>query len=206
MAESIGTAYVQILPTTTGIANKITASLAPQMNSVGTAIGARMGNGMGNKLSQVLKEKSATAGMQSGSIIGSKLKGAIVGAGIGTALFGVFKTAISEGGKLQQSVGGIETLFKSSAGKIEKYASGAFKTAGLSANDYMETATTFAASLVSSVSGNTAKAAKTANMAITDMADNSNKMGTSMDSIQYAYQGFAKQNYTIEQECLMSAA
>ena len=170
MSESIGTAYVQILPTTTGIGNKISTALAPQMNAVGT---------------------------QSGSIIGSSLKHAIVGAGIGTALAGVFKTAISEGGKLQQSVGGIETLFKSSAGTIEKYASGAFKSAGLSANDYMETATTFAASLVSSVSGNTAKAAKTANMAITDMADNSNKMGTSMGSIQYAYQGFAKQNYTM---------
>ena len=88
-------------------------------------------------------------------------------------------------------------MFKDSAGTVEQYASQAYKTTGLSANAYMEQATSFAASLVSSLGGDTAKAAESANTALTDMADNSNKMGTSMESIQMAYQGFAKQNYTM---------
>lgn len=104
---------------------------------------------------------------------------------------------ISEGAKLQQSLGGVETLFKSSAGKVKKYANDAFKTAGLSANDYMENVTSFSASLISSMGGDTAKAAKVANMAMVDMSDNANKMGTNIGDIQNAYQGFAKQNYTM---------
>ena len=100
-------------------------------------------------------------------------------------------------GDYQQLTGGVETLFKDSAGIVEQYANDAFKTAGLSANDYMETVTSFSASLLQSVNGDTAKAAEYANTAIKDMADNSNKMGTGMDAIQNAYQGFAKQNYTM---------
>ena len=97
----------------------------------------------------------------------------------------------------EQLVGGVETLFKNSQDIVLKYADNAYKTAGLSANQYMETVTSFSASLLQSLDGNTAAAAEKANVAITDMADNANKMGTSMESIQNAYQGFAKQNYTM---------
>ena len=97
----------------------------------------------------------------------------------------------------EQLVGGVETLFKDSADVVEKYAANAYKTAGLSANQYMETVTSFSASLLQSLGGDTEQAAKVADMAITDMSDNANKMGTSMQSIQAAYQGFAKQNYTM---------
>lgn len=97
----------------------------------------------------------------------------------------------------EQLVGGVETLFKDSADTLVGYAEGAYKTAGLSANDYMETATSFAASLIQGLGGDTAKAVELTNLAITDMSDNANKMGTDMASIQAAYQGFAKQNYTM---------
>ena len=117
----------------------------------------------------------------------------IAAAGIGKA----FSAAISEGAALQQSLGGIETLFKGSADKVKGYANEAYKTTGLSANAYMENVTGFSASLLQSLGGDTNKAAETANMAMIDMSDNANKMGTSMESIQMAYQGFAKQNYTM---------
>ena len=97
----------------------------------------------------------------------------------------------------EQLVGGVETLFKDSSGKVMEYATDAYKTAGLSANEYMETVTGFSASLISSLGGDTEKAAEYANMAITDMSDNANKMGSDMASIQNAYSGFAKQNYTM---------
>jgi len=97
----------------------------------------------------------------------------------------------------EQLVGGVDTLFKDSSGTVQKYADNAFKTAGLSANDYMSTVTSFSASLIQSLGGNTGAAAELANMAIIDMSDNANKMGTDMGSIQDAYQGFAKQNYTM---------
>lgn len=118
----------------------------------------------------------------------------IAGAAITTY---VFKEAISEGAKLEQSIGGIETLFKDSSDKMMKYANDAYKTAGLSANDYMEQATSFAASLLQSLDGDTSKAADAANQAVIDMSDNANKMGTSIELIQNAYQGFAKQNFTM---------
>ena len=107
------------------------------------------------------------------------------------------KSAIEEYGEYEQLVGGVETLFKSSAGIVQQYAADAFQTAGLSANDYMNTVTSFSASLLQSLDGDTAAAAEKANLAITDMSDNANKMGTDMASIQNAYQGFAKQNYTM---------
>ena len=107
------------------------------------------------------------------------------------------KSAIGEYGEYEQLVGGVETLFKSSAGIVQQYAADAFQTAGLSANDYMNTVTSFSASLLQSLDGDTAAAAEKANLAITDMSDNANKMGTDMASIQNAYQGFAKQNYTM---------
>ena len=116
------------------------------------------------------------------------------GAAAVSALTGL---AINSYADYEQLVGGVETLYKTSADKVQQYASDAYKTAGLSANEYMNTATTFAASLVSSLGGDTEQAAELANTAISDMSDNSNKMGTAMSSIQDAYNGFAKQNYTM---------
>lgn len=118
----------------------------------------------------------------------SQLKDGIVSIG---------KAAYSEGAALEQSLGGVETLFKDNADTVKKYAADAFKTAGLSANDYMEQVTSFSASLLQSLGGDTAATAEAANQAIIDMSDNANKMGTSMDRITDAYQGFAKQNYTM---------
>lgn len=114
-----------------------------------------------------------------------------------TAISALTGLAISSYADSEQLVGGVETLYKTSADKVQQYAADAYKTAGLSANEYMNTATTFAASLVSSLGGDTEQAAELANTAISDMSDNSNKMGTAMSSIQDAYNGFAKQNYTM---------
>ena len=116
---------------------------------------------------------------------------------LGNALIDVGKQALTSYADYEQLVGGVETLFKDSAKEVQNYAAIAYKTAGMSANQYMETVTSFSASLLQGLGGDTARAAKVADMAIIDMADNANKMGTSIESIQYAYQGFAKQNYTM---------
>lgn len=116
-----------------------------------------------------------------------------VGKGVAKAV----KASIEGFGDYEQLVGGVETLFKNSSNEVVKYANNAYKTAGLTANEHMETVTSFSASLLQSLNGDTAKAAQVADMAITDMSDNANKMGTDMSSIQNAYQGFAKQNYTM---------
>ena len=118
-------------------------------------------------------------------------------AALAAAAIKLGKEVISAYADYEQLVGGVETLFKDSSGKVMEYANDAYKTAGLSANEYMETVTGFSASLISSLGGDTEKAAKYADMAITDMSDNANKMGSDMASIQNAYSGFAKQNYTM---------
>lgn len=163
-------AYVQIVPSAEGIQGKIT---------------------------EVLGGESSKAGDAAGQLLGKKLVGAVAkvisAAGIGKIL----AESIASGGALQQSLGGVETLFKDSADKVKSYAAQAYKTVGLSANAYMEQTTSFAASLLASVSHDTNAAAELANMAMVDMADNANKMGTDMQDIQNAYQGFAKQNYTM---------
>lgn len=150
-------------------------------------------DGIKGKLTSALGGEASAAGDSAGLSIGSAIKKAIAAAGIGTAL----KSAISEGANLQQSLGGIETLFKDSADIVIKNAQNAYKTAGLSANEYMESVTSFSASLLQGLAGDTNKAATVADMALTDMSDNANKMGTSMELIQNTYQGFAKQNYTM---------
>lgn len=122
---------------------------------------------------------------------------------VGGAVAGLTTKSIQAYADYEQLVGGVETLFKDSADVVMQYAENAYKTAGLSANAYMETVTSFSASLLQSLDGDTKAAAEKANVAITDMSDNANKMGTSMEMIQNAYQGFAKANYTIN---LMSAA
>lgn len=166
----LGKAYVQIVPSAQGIK----ASIQEVMG-------------------KPLEEQADNSGSTFGSMLISKIKGAITIAGIGKFL----SASLTEGGALQQSIGGIETLFGNSANVIKKAAQTAFKDAGVSANTYMEQTTSFAASLVSSCGGNTAKAAEIAKRAMVDMSDNANKMGTDLQDIQNAYQGFAKQNYTM---------
>ena len=123
--------------------------------------------------------------------------GAAAATAAATATAALVKSAVTAYSDYEQLGGGVETLFKDSASEVQKYAANAYQTAGLSANEYMETVTGFSASLLQSLDGDTKAAAEKANVAITDMSDNANKMGTSMESIQNAYQGFAKQNYTM---------
>lgn len=133
-----------------------------------------------------------------GSAVSTAVKASAAAVGAASAGVAALGTAcINAYADYEQLVGGVETLFKDSAETIHSFADNAYKTAGLSANEYMETVTSFSASLLQSLDGDTEKAAAAADLAITDMADNANKMGTAMESIQYAYQGFAKQNYTM---------
>lgn len=134
--------------------------------------------------------------LKSGLAVAAKAAAAATVAAAG-AVIALTKSAVENYGEYEQLVGGVETLFKDSAGTVEEYAKNAYQTAGLSANEYMETVTSFSASLLQSMGNDTAAAAKKADRAITDMSDNANKMGTDMQSIQNAYQGFAKQNYTM---------
>lgn len=163
-------AYVQIVPSAEGISGKLNNALGSEAGSAGDA-----------------------AGKVAGSSLVSAVKSILIAAGIGE----IIKSAFTEGAALEQSIGGIETLFKNSSNKVIENAKNAYMTAGLSANDYMESVTSFSASLLQGLSGDTDKAADIADMALTDMSDNANKMGTDMESIQNAYQGFAKQNYTM---------
>lgn len=133
-----------------------------------------------------------------GSIAKTGLKTVAVATGaVASAFAGIVTASVNARGEIEQSLGGVETLFKDSADKVIKNANKAFKTAGMSANEYMQNVTSFSASLLQSVAGDTNKAADIADMAMTDMSDNANKMGTSMEAITDAYQGFAKQNYTM---------
>lgn len=172
MADGIelGKAYVQIVPSAQGIKSALTEMFDEETDGLGEQTGQSIGQ----------------------ELIGT-LKKVIAAAGIGK----IISDSINMGGALQQSLGGVETLFKDSADTVKEYAAQAYRTVGLSANDYMKQTTSFAASLLSSVSQDTNAAAQLANMAMVDMADNANKMGTDMQDIQNAYQGFAKQNYTM---------
>ena len=123
--------------------------------------------------------------------------GAAAVAAAGTAIVAIGKQAIEQYADYEQLVGGVETLFKQSSDVVQQYAANAYKTAGMSANEYMNTVTSFSASLLQSLGGDTEAAAKYADMAITDMSDNANKLGTDMSLIQNAYQGFAKGNMTM---------
>lgn len=134
--------------------------------------------------------------LKSGLAVAAKAAAAATAAAAG-AVIALTKSAVENYGEYEQLVGGVETLFKDSAGTVEEYAKNAYQTAGLSANEYMETVTSFSASLLQSMGNDTAAAAEKADQAITDMSDNANKMGTDMQSIQNAYQGFAKQNYAM---------
>lgn len=149
--------------------------------------------GIQGRIRKELEPEADSAGSSFGGKMVGMIKKVIAIAAIGKAL----SASISEGAALEQSLGGIETLFKDSADKVKANAAKAYQTAGMSANDYMELTTSFSASLLSSLAGDTSKAADVADMAMVDMSDNANKMGTNMEDIKNAYQGFAKQNYTM---------
>ncbi|KAA9238573.1 hypothetical protein F6I34_07980 [Aerococcus tenax] len=166
----LGKAYVQIVPSAKGISGQIRNAIQPDMESTGES-----------------------AGQTLGSKLMSAAKKVLVAAGIGKAI----AASVMEGGRLEQSIGGVEKLFQGSADKVKNYAKEAFRTSGVSANQYMEQVTGFSASLISSLGGDTEKAADLANTALVDMSDNANTFGTSMTDIQNAYSGFAKQNYTM---------
>lgn len=166
MPGSLGTAYVQVIPTTRGIKGNLTKELNDAAGSAGDAAGSR---------------------------IGGAIKKAVLVAGIGDAI----RRSITAGADLEQSLGGVETLYGKHANIIIRNANNAWKNAGVSANDYMQQSTSFAAALLDSLGNDTRKAAKYADMAIMDMSDNANKFGTDISSIQMAYQGFSKQNYTM---------
>lgn len=144
------------------------------------------------KLGDIIKANLISEGIVAGiKGLGDAIKG------VGSAFIDLGKQAMASYGEYEQLVGGVNTLFGESGAKVQEYANNAYKTAGLSANQYMETVTSFSASMIASLNGDTAKASEISNRAIIDMSDNANKMGTSMESIQNAYQGFAKQNYTM---------
>ena len=167
---SLGTAYVQVVASAQGIKGSITNALSGE---------------------------ASTAGAKTGSLLAGKIKGALVAAGIGTALVAGFKSAIAETGALQQSyLGGLDTLYGNAADKAREYARAA-QEAGISQRSYSEQAVSFGAALKQAYGCDTTQALEAANSAILDMADNAAKMGTPLQSIQDAYQGFAKQNYTM---------
>lgn len=190
MAEENGTqlgkAYVQIVPSMQGLAAELRRAFGDSMpdgHRFGCSLGGKVVSGFGSTIKKgfALAAKAGIATISAAS------------AGIGA----IVKSSASAYADYEQNIGGIETLFKDNADTIVKYASEAYKTAGISANDYMQNVTSFSASLLQGLGGDTAQAAEIANEAMVDMSDNANKMGTDISSIQNAYQGFAKQNYTM---------
>lgn len=193
MATSVGSAYVSLMPSMDGFASKIGKEFGSQGNAAGKAFGDSMTVGIdggAKKSSGILTGLGTVAkGVATAALAGfTALTGAV------TAIGGAALSAYAD---YEQLVGGVDTLFGSASQTLQGYAAEAYKTCGMSANQYMTQATSFAASLVSSCSGDVAKAADYANMAMGDMSDNVNKMGSDMTDVQNAYQGFAKQNYTM---------
>ena len=190
MAEEKGTqlgkAYVQIVPSMQGLATELKKAFGESMpdgHKFGSSLGGKVVSGFGSTIKKgfALAAKAGVATISAAA------------AGIGV----IVKSSASAYADYEQNIGGIETLFKDNADTVVKYASEAYKTAGISANDYMQNVTSFSASLLQGLGGDTAQAAEIANEAMVDMSDNANKMGTDISSIQNAYQGFAKQNYTM---------
>ena len=172
MPTELGSAYVQIIPSARGIKGMI-----------GNELGAEM----------------PSAGRRAGNMLVTGLKTAVIGGAvaIGAGLGKTISSSLSQGGALQQSLGGVETLFKKNADMVKNYAAQAYRTSGVSANQYMENVTSFSASLISSLGGDTKKAAQLANTAMIDMSDNANKMGTDMEYITQTYQSLARGNYAM---------
>ncbi len=195
MAEAKGSelarAYIKLIPSTDGLKSQI-------VNIFGET-GKSSGNTFRKLFGAVIGVKAVKKGVNTLKNIGNAaLQGMASTARLSLQMVAeVSKQAIQNYADYEQLVGGVDTLFQESSDVVQTYAANAYKTAGLSANAYMETVTGFSASLIKSLDGDTVAAAKSADTAITDMADNANKMGTDMELIQNAYQGFAKQNYTM---------
>ena len=189
----VGSAYVTLMPSMRGFANDIKAQFGQAGNEGGKSFGSGLTTGI---LGGSGAAKSALSSIGGAAVTAGKLAVSGLGAVTG-AVTAVGGAALNAYADYEQLSGGVETLFGSSASTLKGYADEAYRTAGMSANQYMTQATSFAASLVQSVGGDTAKAAEYANMAMIDMSDNVNKMGSDMQSVQDAYQGFAKQNFTM---------
>lgn len=189
----VGSAYVTLMPSMRGFANDIKA----QFGQAGTEGGKSFGSGLGSGIfAGSGAAKSALSSIGGAAATAGKL--AVAGfTAVTGAVSAIGGAALGAYADYEQLAGGVDTLFGSSASTLKAYADEAYRTAGMSANQYMTQATSFAASLVQSVGGDTAKAAEYANMAMIDMSDNVNKMGSDMQSVQDAYQGFAKQNFTM---------
>lgn len=173
--------------------NNATADLNNTKKQLGDLSGGV--DDVGKSMDEAGKKTSVFADVLKGNLVSDAIKSGIKA--LASATKELIGGAVEGYAEYEQLVGGVETLFKDSAGTVQEYARNAYKTAGVSANEYMDTVTSFAASLISGLGGDTEQAAEMANMAITDMSDNANKMGSDMSSIQNAYQGFAKQNYTM---------
>ena len=186
--EKIGSAYLEVVPkVSSGFAQEV----KQQTSGVGESAGKEIGSEFGGGFSSGMKSFIGAGAVAVGNILSNMAQQAL--AAVGDVFSGMFNGFAD----YEQLVGGVDTLFKDSSASVQAYAQNAYKTAGLSANEYMETVTSFSASLLQGLSGDTEKAAQYADMAIQDMSDNANKMGTDMALIQNAYQGFAKQNYTM---------
>lgn len=170
--ESVGNAYLNVVPKIDGDANSLGSSFGNKFSSGAKSAFSAGAVALGNILSNVITSAASAVGDQ-------------------------FADAFWNYADYEQLVGGVDTLFKDASSVVQENAKNAFKTAGMSANEYMENVTSFSASLISSLDGDTTKAADIANKAMVDMSDNANKMGTDMEAITNAYQGFAKQNYTM---------
>ena len=179
MATNLGTAYIRIEPSAKGLGNSISSVLNDEAGGAGEKAGSKLASGLGGAL---------------------KAGGAIIGAGVAaatTAVIGFGKQAVSSYASYEQLIGGVEKLYGDAAGKLEQFANDAYKTSGMSANQYMETATSFSAALIGSLEGDVDKAAELTDVAMRAMSDNVNVFGSDMGSVQNAFMGFAKQNYTM---------
>ena len=172
MSESVGNAYLNVVPRVDGDAKSLGTKFGNELSGGASAALSAGAVALGNILSDVIQGVASFAGEQLGN-------------------------AFLNYANYEQLVGGVETLFKDASQTVQDNAKQAFRTAGMSANEYMENVTSFSASLISSLDGDTVKAAEVADRAIVDMSDNANKMGTDMERITDAYQGFAKSNYTM---------
>ena len=193
MATSVGSAYVTLIPSMTGFSSKLTSGFSSAGSKAGKSFSDGLSGGVGEGVS-----KSSGLLSKLGSVASTVGAAAAVGLGaLTTAVTAIGGAALSAYADYEQLVGGVDTLFGSASGTLQQYAAEAYKTCGLSANQYMTQATSFAASLVSSCGGDVAQAAEYANMAMGDMSDNVNKMGSNMTDVQNAYMGFSRQNYVM---------
>jgi hypothetical protein len=186
MATELGKAYVQIVPSAQGIKGSIESVIGGEAESAGKSAGGKLSGAIGGALGGL------------GGVLKVGLGAAVAGvtaAGGAVAAFG--KSAVDSYANYEQLVGGVDKLYGDASGKIQQFADEAYKTSGMSANQYMETATSFSAALVNSLGGDVNKAADMTDVAMRAMSDNANVFGSDLGSVQNAFQGFAKQNYTM---------